>query len=54
MKKIIVLILFVMILAGCAPNIPAQPTVDMAAVKTAAVATYQASQPTAEPLAPHG
>ena len=52
MKKIVVLILFVIILAGCAPNIPAQPTMDLAAVQTAAVATYQASQPTPEPLAP--
>ena len=39
-------------LAACAPNIPAQPTLDIAQVKTAAVATFQASQPTAEPVIP--
>jgi hypothetical protein len=52
MKKIALIILTVVILAACAPNVPAQPTADIARVKTAAVATYQASQPTQEPPAP--
>ena len=52
MKKIILIVLLAGILAACAPNVPAQPTADLAQVKTAAVATYQASQPTSEPALP--
>lgn len=52
MKKFILLILLATLLAACAPNTSAQPTTDIAQVKTAAVATFQASQPTAESVIP--
>ena len=52
MKKFVLLILLAAMLAACAPNVPAQPTADIAQVKTAAVETYQASQPTLEPVVP--
>jgi Ig-like domain from next to BRCA1 gene len=52
MKKFLPIVLFAVILAACAPNIPAQPTLDVAMVKTQAVATFQASQPTVAPADP--
>jgi hypothetical protein len=52
MKKFAFLILMAAILAACAPNIPAQPTADLAKVKTEAVATFLASQPTEQPPVP--
>jgi hypothetical protein len=52
MKKFLPILLFAIVLAACAPAAPLVPTVDVNQVKTAAVATYQASHPTAQPAAP--
>lgn len=50
--KIIVIFVFTLLLAACAPAAPAAPTVDIGAIQTSAVQTAIAAIPTATALPP--